>query len=603
MSASPPLAQGRTYWTFISYSHADARTAAWLHRALETYRIPHALVGRPSALGPIPRRLFPVFRDDAELAGSPSLASSIEAALTDSRSLIVVCSPDAAASPWVDREIRRFRELADGDRTFALLVAGEPGTSCPAALLEGGREPLAVDLRAGASQRRAAALKLVAGLLGRSYDDLARRDARRRRRGALILAGAAAAAALAAALGYLGLADNRNDVPYAQAIRSELDRRELSVFRRATSDAELRGRAVELRTALVRMLYDAGERTEFSWIFERHGVGVRDPWTAAQVSAGVFAAGGASSAQTAAFGRNLDLAFAHGQPLTDVRGALYGWKAVGSRTSTAEGTLWTALALELELADGRAGPARRRTILRELALVQSTARLFGPFPDGHFAEGPRQLGGYSTYATAMAYLALLAAREAHVGWDGSEARRETAIGRVRAFLLQHFGGFAGSQGWLPDDSPDAVGHTYEGLDEQIVSAFLRDERTGGAAVPARVGAALPAMMRALEVRRFDVQFSSAILAYRCLDEGGVTVSESRLVEFNWYQWAIAASAEWLHVLKRRRDPPRGEIVEARRVLRRLLIDDGSDMLRTILPEHNVWVSAETSYALGSVVTL
>src|ERR1700730_10914389 len=103
MSASPPLAQGRTYWAFISYSHADARSATWLHRALETYRIPRSLIGRPSALGPIPRRLFPIFRDDAELAGSPSLASSIEAALTDSRSLIVVCSPHAAASPWVDR--------------------------------------------------------------------------------------------------------------------------------------------------------------------------------------------------------------------------------------------------------------------------------------------------------------------------------------------------------------------------------------------------------------------------------------------------------------------------------------------------------------------
>jgi hypothetical protein len=596
-------ASGQGYWAFISYSRIDVAWATWLHHALETYRIPRPLVGRPSSLGPIPPRLFPVFRDDAELAGAPSLGASIDTALRASRTLIVLCSPHAAASPWVDREIRRFRELGGADRILALLVEGEPRTSFPAALGASGGEPLAADVRGGRSTQRAALLKLVAGILGLSYDDLVQREAGRRRRNAIVLRCAAAGAVVLAALSYAGLADNRNDVPYAPAIRAALDRSDLSVFRRVVTDVELRRRAASLRGTLVGMLAESGRRTALTWMFDPHAAGTRDPWTAAQTSAGAFAATGVSAAQILAFGRNLDLAFEPGQPQVDAHGALYGWKAVGSTTSAAEVTLWTAFALELELANARLDPVRRRTVAHELALAQSSARLFGPFPDGHFGAGPRQIGGYSTYATVMAYLALLGARETHVGWDGSAARREATMEKVRGFLLRHFGEASNGRGWLPDDNPDAVGHTYEGLDDQIVSAFLRDERTGGKSVPPAIARALPAMMRALELRRFDVQFSSAILSYRCLDASGARVTESRLIEFDWYQWAIAAAAEWLQVLQRQPHARHDDVVEARRILQRLIVDDGDDMLRTIVPKHNVWVSAETAYALGSVVTL
>lgn len=43
--SSPPA-----YWAFISYSHADDAWGRWLHRALESYRIPRALVGQPGLL-------------------------------------------------------------------------------------------------------------------------------------------------------------------------------------------------------------------------------------------------------------------------------------------------------------------------------------------------------------------------------------------------------------------------------------------------------------------------------------------------------------------------------------------------------------------------
>jgi hypothetical protein len=44
------------YRAFISYSHADAASAKWLHRSLEDFRIDNALVGRETAIGPIPKK-------------------------------------------------------------------------------------------------------------------------------------------------------------------------------------------------------------------------------------------------------------------------------------------------------------------------------------------------------------------------------------------------------------------------------------------------------------------------------------------------------------------------------------------------------------------
>ena len=95
------------YVAFISYSHADERCSRWIHRALETYRIPKRLIGRPTEHGPIPRRLTPVFRDREELTGAADLGSTVTAALEASRHLIVICSPASARSRWVDADVSR----------------------------------------------------------------------------------------------------------------------------------------------------------------------------------------------------------------------------------------------------------------------------------------------------------------------------------------------------------------------------------------------------------------------------------------------------------------------------------------------------------------
>lgn len=177
------------YKAFISYSHRDEKWAKWLHRALESYRLPRKLRGTSTALGEVPARIKPVFRDRDELSSSADLGSTVQQALEDSENLVVVCSPGAANSHWVNEEIRHFAKPGRTDRIFCMIVEGDPAgagpdTACfPPALTEiGMHEPLAADVRRWADGKHLSKLKLVAGMLGLPLDRLRRRDLQKRQR-------------------------------------------------------------------------------------------------------------------------------------------------------------------------------------------------------------------------------------------------------------------------------------------------------------------------------------------------------------------------------------------------------------------------------------
>ena len=184
------------YSAFISYNHRDRGWAMWLHRALEGYRIPKRLWGRASPWGNLGARLPPVFRDRDELATSSDLAASVQAALSDAATLVVICSPNSAASKWVDQEVRSFIDAGRRDRIRLIIVGGEPHAADPAleclplALREGGPEPLAADIRKTADGKQGAKLKVLAGILDVPYDELRQREAARRQQRLAVLAAA-----------------------------------------------------------------------------------------------------------------------------------------------------------------------------------------------------------------------------------------------------------------------------------------------------------------------------------------------------------------------------------------------------------------------------
>lgn len=177
------------YAAFISYSSKDAWFARKLHRALEQYRIPASLGQfRLTDSQDGRNRLYPCFRDREELP-SGGLSGLIERALRDSRSLIVVCSPNAAASNWVETEIQYFANLGRSKNIFAVIVDGEPDAvdhnlECFPPFLrptENGLRVLAGDVRPGGDGWRTAVLKLVAGIIGRSLGQVVDRDRALRR--------------------------------------------------------------------------------------------------------------------------------------------------------------------------------------------------------------------------------------------------------------------------------------------------------------------------------------------------------------------------------------------------------------------------------------
>ena len=212
-SADTRAVDAHHYWAFLSYSHADNADADWLHQAIERFVMPKALVGRVTANGAVPKKLTPIFRDRHELAASSDLGGKIRAALKQSRFLIVLCSPAAAGSRWVNEEILTFKKLHGERRILAAIVGGEPwaseiagreGEECfPPALREkfdrkgqatGKRaEPIAADLRADRDGREGGKLKLVAGMLGLGLDDLVRREQQRRQKRLKYVAAAALA--------------------------------------------------------------------------------------------------------------------------------------------------------------------------------------------------------------------------------------------------------------------------------------------------------------------------------------------------------------------------------------------------------------------------
>ena len=193
--------RGTRYTAFLSYSHKDAAVARWLHRKLETYRIPSRLVGTEGERGAVPARLTPIFRDREELPAAGDLSEKVRAALAASDNLIVICSPHSSASPWVAKEIATFRALHPNRPVFAAIIEADPPQCFPSGLVEGGIEPLAADLRKGGDGQRLGLLKLVAGLAGIGLDTLVQRDAARRiRRISYLTAGAVAAMMLMALL-------------------------------------------------------------------------------------------------------------------------------------------------------------------------------------------------------------------------------------------------------------------------------------------------------------------------------------------------------------------------------------------------------------------
>jgi WD40 repeat protein len=269
MADNPDQAQYE-YDAFISYRHVprDILIAAKLHNALETYRTPRYLVKRG-----LPARLKRVFRDREELPTSSDLGHDIENALKRSRFLIVLCSPEALQSKWVQKEVELFCGMHGYERVLAILVDGEPETAFPPGLIrrlydEQGAEtkviePLAADVRAKEKATplqllKVEKLRIIAGILGCRYDELRQREQERRVR--RILAVSVSAGAFLLALTAFTLWQ-LSEVNAARALAVQNEQQALEAKANAlTSEQNALEQQSNLYAALARQATDAGDR-------------------------------------------------------------------------------------------------------------------------------------------------------------------------------------------------------------------------------------------------------------------------------------------------------------------------------------------------------
>ena len=171
------------YLAFISYKREDEQWAKWLQHKLEHYKLPTSVRKIDPTL---PERVRPVFKDTTDLAGGV-LEKAIKEALDASKYLIVICSPRAAQSPWVCKEVQEFIDSGREEFIIPFIVEGEPNSrdytkECfPGNLrdLSGERELLGININE--MGRDAAAIKVVARMFDLQFDVLWQRWEREQR--------------------------------------------------------------------------------------------------------------------------------------------------------------------------------------------------------------------------------------------------------------------------------------------------------------------------------------------------------------------------------------------------------------------------------------
>ena len=176
------------YIAFISYKREDEKWAKWLQKKLEHYKLPLSI----RKVNPnLPEKIRPVFKDTTDLSGG-ILETVIKDALLSSKYLIVICSPRAAQSPWVCREVQVFIDLGREEFIIPFIVDGEPNsadiaTECfPKNLreLKGNRELLGINI--DEMGRNAAAIKVVAQMFALQFDTLWQRFEREQKKRRLV---------------------------------------------------------------------------------------------------------------------------------------------------------------------------------------------------------------------------------------------------------------------------------------------------------------------------------------------------------------------------------------------------------------------------------
>jgi len=613
-ASQPPDADFK-YWAFISYSHHDEAWAQWLHRTLETYRIPKQLARRPATRdgGPSIDRIYPVFRDRDELSGGFDLGEKITSALYQSRFLIVICSPGAAASRHVQQEIDIFESFGREKHVLCLIVDGEPGASAsphtaaqeclPLAVRTrrspGGElvacEPIAADVRQGKDGRTNAKLKLLAEMLDVSFDDLKQREKRRRVRRRLQLAMAMAGACTAIASVYLLTLDAGVGGPGGIAVRRFADRHQMSLLRRVPPEALVQEKARDLRRQLSNLI---GTRRDGERIYASDSRESFNIWSHSQAAFAVLSVPDDEAQDARALVPHLSFPFT-----SDTRierdGVNYGWPAEkGVISAIAPPAFWTAMGLAVAFRKN-AFPTEdaKAKALQDFAYVESVLSRYHD-DNGGWNLFPDQVdaGQHDVYAATLALMTLLEAKRSGLSWEGTVERRDQLIRRTVDWLIGHFNNRAQPPGWSSGNQ--SISRAWEGLTLQIYGRLLDAQSSMGIAIPIEVAQEIPRHLAGIPERQKEFANDGGEYAV-WVKRPGEEVKVQDNIYFLSYPWAIDCAARWLRSEHARSALPEDRLA-VERTLAHLIIDRGDEVIPRAL-DAGTFYAAEALYGLSSVV--
>jgi TIR domain len=245
---------GFVYDAFISYSRTNSDAADKIERDLQKFPLTRGLkkrLGRPN---------LDVFRDVNDLTGNrltPALVQNLEL----SRTLVVLCSPVARASPYVGQEISQFAQRRDPSKIVPVLIAGVPNNerdsdpvdwAFPDALADAlGDVPLAPDLRQAwkATRRRTKTaqgspwIQMVAGIVGVRPDELTERIRKEERCRRLKRVAGVVAVILAVVSAVVVVVRTQHHTAFEQALQ------QLAVTAKATAETDLQSALLLADTA------------------------------------------------------------------------------------------------------------------------------------------------------------------------------------------------------------------------------------------------------------------------------------------------------------------------------------------------------------------
>ena len=187
---------------FLSYSRKDEAFGKRLEEALENYTLPKDVSSRS-----VSTKRLNVFRDKKDLVPNDSdYYKTIEGYLNRSRYLIVICSPNARRSQYVNEEIKTYLKSHEASRVIPILLSGRPNNDSqanpeehafPPALCEALAMPLAIEFteferapgKLNKGRYHDSWYTLLSKIYGTERAEIERLDAKRQARRRAIFAG------------------------------------------------------------------------------------------------------------------------------------------------------------------------------------------------------------------------------------------------------------------------------------------------------------------------------------------------------------------------------------------------------------------------------